>query len=112
MQQGRRGSRKRNQTPLSTQLSRARTGSLWLFYVRPLVANRKVGSQIVSKDQSRLPGRRTVGRVGIRGRRASDRMKERIHRFSVRFRRDKQVTCNASALALAMTDEACWEAEM
>ena len=62
-------------------------------------------------------GRRgTVGGVRRRGRcgrRASDRTKARVQRFGVRFGREEQVACHASALALAMTDdEARREAEM
>ena len=49
--------------------------SLWL-------GDRKVGSQVIGED--RIPGKETVGKVrrgGRQGRRASDRTKERVHRF-------------------------------
>ena len=64
-----------------------------------------MGSQVIGEDRSRLSGRG--------GRRASDRTKERVHRFRVRFdEREEQIACYASALTLAMTDEARREAEM
>ena len=53
------------------------------------LGDRKVGSQVVGKDRSRLPGRGTVGEVrrgGTSGRRASGRTKERLLIFRVRFR--------------------------
>ena len=63
--------------------------SLWL-------RNGKVGSQVGNVDRSRVPGKRkTVGearRGGTRGRRARDRMKERVNRFRVRFRRKRRVS--------------------
>ena len=74
------------------------TQSLWL-------RNGKVGSQVSGIDRSRLPGRRTVGEV----RRASDRAKKRVYRFRSKRRAGRR---HASALALAMTDEARREAEM
>ena len=54
-----------------------------------------MGSQVISEDRSRLPVRGTVGKArrgGRRGRRASDRTKERVHRFRVRFGREKRVS--------------------
>ena len=47
--------------------------------------NRKVESQIIGEDQSRIPGRRTVKEVRRGGKRASDIAKERVYRFRVRF---------------------------
>ena len=61
------------------------TQCLWL-------GDRKVGFQIVGKDQSQLPGRGTVGDVRKGGRRASDRTKERVHRFSIRFGKEKRAS--------------------
>ena len=58
------------------------TQSLWL-------KNGKVRSQVSGIDRNRFPGRRTVGKVrrgGRRGRRASDKSKERVYRFRVRLR--------------------------
>ena len=69
-----------------------------------------MGSQVVGKDRNRLPGRGTVGEVRGGGRRTSHKMEEGIHRFW--REREEQVACHASALALAMTDEACRQAEM
>ena len=50
--------------------------------------NGKVASQVRGVDQSRFPGRRTVGeirRVERRGRRASNKAKKRVYRFRVKF---------------------------
>ena len=68
-----------------------------------------MGSQVIGEDRSQLPRRATVGEIRRGGRRASDRTKEKVCRFTVRIR---QVVGHASALALAMTDIACREAEM
>ena len=81
------------------------------------LGERKVGSQIIGDNQSRFPGRLSVGEIrrgGRRGRGASNRAKERVYRFWVKFGRDReeQFVCHASVLALAMTDEARQEAEM
>ena len=83
----RRGSKRTRETPQgrsSAELGKAASGSatqgLWL-------GDRKVESQVIGEDQIRLPGRRTVGEVrrrGRRGRRASDRAKERVYKFRVR----------------------------
>ena len=38
----------------------------------------------------------------------SDRTKERVHRLGLDLgKREKQVACHVSSLALTMTDEAC-----
>ena len=78
----------------SPQLGKVASGSarqgLWL-------GDRKVGSQVIGKDRSQLPGRG--------GRRASDRTKKRLPRFGVGLalgEREEQVAC----LPLAMTEEA------
>ena len=80
-------SKKRNKTPQGTWLGGSGTGSLCL-------GNRKARSQEVDKDRSRLPGRGTIGNVRRRRRRwakgASDRTKEKIHKFWVRFRRERR----------------------
>ena len=59
----------------STELGKV--ASLWLFCAGPLAGRQKSISQVIGKDQSRLPGRGTVGEVRRGGRRASDRTKER-----------------------------------
>ena len=61
------------------------TQGLWL-------RNRKLGSQAVGEDRSRFPGRGTVEEVRRGGRRASDRTKERVHRFR-RERRASRLPC-------------------
>ena len=70
----------RGPTELGEVASGSATQGLWL-------GDRKVGSQVVGEDRTRLPGRGTVGKVRRGGgRRASDRTKEGVHRFRVRFR--------------------------
>ena len=70
----------------SAELGKVASGSatqgLWL-------GDRKVGSQVVGIDRSRLPGRGTVGEVRRGGRRASDRMKERVHIFRLEKRANR-----------------------
>ena len=76
----------------SAELGKVASGSasqgLWL-------GDRKVGFQVIIEDKSRLPGRRTVGKVrtgGRRGRRASDRTKKRVHRFRIGFGRERRAS--------------------
>ena len=99
--------RKRGSAELREVVSSSATQGLWL-------RNGKVRSQVSGIDRSRFPGRRTVGEIrrgGRRGRRASDRTKKRVYSFGlVLSEREEQVVCHASALALAMTDEARREA--
>ena len=68
-----------------------------------------MGSQRVGVDGYRLHGRKTVGKVRKGGRKTTNITKERIHKFRVR---EEHVACHGSALAVAMTDDARWEAEM
>ena len=101
--------RARGSTKLREVAPGSATQGLWL-------RNGKVGSQISGMDRSRFLGRRTVWEIrrGQRPRRkASDRAKKR-REYTVSGldlgKRKKQVVCHASALALAMTDEARREA--
>ena len=65
----------------SAELREVASGSaLQSFWLR----NGKVGYQVSSIDQSRFPGRKTVGKIRRSGR-ASDRLKKRVYRFRVRF---------------------------
>ena len=73
--------RARGSVKLGKVASGSATQGIWL-------GNRKVGSQVIGEDRSRLPGRRAIGEVRRRrrwGRRASTRTKERVHKFRVRF---------------------------
>ena len=57
-----------SETPQGTWFGVAQRGILWLCYTGPLAAGqKKVGSQVASKDQSQLPGRNTVGKVRREG---------------------------------------------
>ena len=93
----------------------SRTNSLWHCYARHLAGRQKMGSQIVGEDQSWLPWRRAVRKVWRGGRwkrRASKRTRERIHKFRVRFRREKRASClPCLSLGFAMTDGVNREAE-
>ena len=85
------------------------THGLWL-------RNGKVRSQVSGIDRSRFPGRRTVGEVGKEEDEerepAIERRRECTNLGLDLGEREEQVVCHASALALAMTDEAYREAEM
>ena len=72
-------SRKRNETPQGTQLSRAWTGSFLLCYARPLAGRQK--NVISGNQQKPMPTslERTVGEIK-RGRRANNKTEEVIHR--------------------------------
>ena len=71
--------RERGSSEHGKVVSVSATQGLWL-------GNRKVGSQVIGKDRSRLPGIGTVGEVRRGGRRTSDKTKDKIHRFRVGFR--------------------------
>ena len=75
----------------------------------------KVGSRVITKDRSRFPGREKVGEVGKGGRLgepATERRREYTDLWLDLGEKEEQVVCNASALTLAMPDEARREAEM
>ena len=55
------------------------------------LGDRKVESQIMGENRSRHPGRETIGEVS-RGRRASDRTQERVHRFRVKLGRERRAS--------------------
>ena len=106
-------SRRTSETPQGMWLGGAWKGCLWLCYAGHLDERQKVRSQVIGEDRSRFPGRGTVGEVRRGGRRASNRAKERVYRFWFNLsKREEQVACHASALALTMTDKARREAEM
>ena len=101
--------RARGSADLRKVASGSATLGLWL-------RDRKVESQVSGIDRSRFFGRRTVIKIrreGRRGMRASVRAKKKVHSLGFDLdKREEQVVCHASALALAMTDEARREAEM
>ena len=90
--------RARGPTELRKVASGSATQGLWL-------GDRKVGSQVIGEDQSRLPGR--VGEV-----RRRERRREYADLRLDLSEREKQAVCHASALALLITEEACREAAM
>ena len=94
----------------SAELSEVASGSatqgLWL-------RNEKVQSQVSGINRSRFPRRRTLGKLGEEeGEPAIERRRECTDLGLDLGERKEQVVCHASALALAMTDEARREAEM
>ena len=100
--------RARGSAELSEVASGSATQSLWL-------RNGKVRSQVSGINRSRFPGRNAVEEVrkgGRQGRRVSDRARRReCTDLGLDLgEKEEQVVCHASALA--MTDEACQEAEM
>ena len=87
------------------------TQGLWL-------RNGKVGSQVIGEDRSRFPGKETVGKLGEEedeeGEPETKQRREYTDLGLDLGEREEQVICHASAsaLALAMTDEARRQAEM
>ena len=75
-----------------------------------------MGSQVVGKDRSRLPGRETVGKVrrgeDDKEEPATERRRKYTYLWLDLGNEEEQVACHASALALAMTDKVCREVEM
>ena len=96
--------RARGWAELSEVASGSATPGLWL-------RDGKVRYQVNGIDRSRFPGRRTVRKVR-RGEPAIERKRECTDLGLDLGEREEQVICHASALALAMTDEARREAEM
>ena len=78
--------------------------------------NGKVRSQVSGIDRSRFPERRKLGKLGEEeneeGEPAIEPRKECTDLGLDLGEREEQVVCHASALALAMTDEARREVEM
>ena len=94
-QWGRKRSKRTSETPQGTWLGGTREGSLWLCYAGPLTGRQKVGSRVIGGDRNLFPWRGAVGEVrrgGRLGRRASDKMKERVHRFRIRLRRERRAS--------------------
>ena len=92
--------RARGSAKLVKIVSGSATQGLWL-------EDRKVGSRVIGEDQSRHPGRGTVGDVGRGGRcgrRASDRTKERVHRFKVRLGRERRAG-RMPCFSLSLSDD-------
>ena len=77
----------------SVEFGKVASGSAMLGF---WLGDRKVGSQAINEDQSRLLGSGTVGEVRRGGTGASNRVKKRICRFGVRFglkRRASHLPC-------------------
>ena len=78
--------------------------------------NGKVGSQVSGIDRSRILGEEQLGKLGEEedeeGEPAIGQRRECTDLGLDLDEREEQVVCHASALALAMTDEARREAEM
>ena len=91
--------RARETVELREIASGSATQGLWL-------RNGKVRSQVSGIDRGRFPGRRTVRKEDEEGEPAIERKRECTDLGLDLGEREEQVVCHASALALAMTDEA------
>ena len=100
IQQGKRVSRGRSETPQGTWLGEARKGSLWW---REVI----VGSQVSGEDRADFLGEEQLGEEDDP---ATERRRVYTDLGLDLCKRKEQVVCHASALA--MTDEARREAEM
>ena len=89
--------RARSLAELGKVASGSATQGLWL-------KDSKVGSRVIDEDRSRLPGRETVREVRRGGRRASKRSKERVHRFRVKYGRERRASC-LPCLSLGLGDD-------
>ena len=78
------GTKRTSETPQGAWLGGARKSSLWLCYAGPLAGRQKSGFS----DNRRRPN--PTGEVRKGGRKGSDRTKERVHRFRVRFGRKRK----------------------
>ena len=98
--------RARGPVELRKVASGSATQGLWL-------RNGKVESQLSGIDQSRHPGRRTVGEIRRGKEEPAIEWKRECTDLGLELgEKEEQVVCHASALALAMTNEARREAEM
>ena len=89
--------RTRGSAELGKVASGSATQSLWL-------RDRKVRFQAIGEDRSRFPGRGKVREVRREERRASNRAKERVYRFRVRFGREK-IASRLPCLSLGLGDD-------
>ena len=72
-----------------------------------------MGSQVIGKDRSRLPGRGTIGKLGEEEEKPVTEQRREYTSLGLDLsEREEQVACHASALALAMTDQARGKAKM
>ena len=117
IQRVRKESERTSETPQGTWLGGAQKGSLWLCYAGPLADKRKSG--ISGKRHRPKPIPWEKNSWGKLGKEEDEEDEPQIERRSECTDlgldlgvREKQVICHASALALAMTDEARREAEM
>ena len=105
-----------SETPQSTWLSRAQRGSLWLCYAGPLAEKRKSGISGKQHRSKPIPCEKVESYLGQEedeeDEPAIERRRECKDLGLDLGEREEQVVCHASALALAMTDEARREAEM
>ena len=111
----RRGSRKRNETPHGTWLDGAWKGGLWFCYARSLAWKQKIGI-LDTKTEADSLGEEQLGKLREEENEdkesAPERRRENINLGLDLGDKDEHVVCHALALALAMTDEACRDAEM
>ena len=68
------------------------------------LGDRKVRSQVIGENQSRLHRRGTVGKVRKRGKRASDRRKKTVQRFRVKFGKER-IASRLPCLSFGLGDD-------
>ena len=117
IQRGRKESRRTSETPRGTWLGGAQRGSFWLCYAWPFPEKRK--SEITGKRCRPKPipwDKNSLGKLGEKEDEEGEPAIKRRREYTVfgidLGEREKQVVYHASALSLAMTDEARREAEM
>ena len=98
--------RARGKAELGKIVSGSTTHGLWL-------RDRKVESQVMGEDRSQFNGKGTVGMLGEEEEEPATEQRREYTDLGLDLgEREEQVACRASALAMAMTDEARREAEM
>ena len=98
---GEKGDQQKEQDCLGHVARRSSTDSLWLCYAKPLVGKQKSGIWLTAKTEADLLGENE-----------EEPTSERRREYTDLGGRDEHVACHATALVLAVTHEACWEAEM
>ena len=89
-------------------LGGARKGSIWLCYAGPLAERQKTKADSLGEEQ--------LGKLGEEEDEEEEPETERRRKYTDLGldlgEREEQAACHVSVLALAITDEARWDAEM
>ena len=88
-------------------------GSIWLCYAGPLAGRQKSGISDNQQRQSQLPKKQQLGKLREEEEEPATEWSREYTDLGLDLgEREEQVACHASALALAMIDEARQEAEV